>query len=95
MTSPQQSVGRSRPAPPRPGATSASPRSSASWGGPIGLFYSAPLLTAGIASAIYVAAVLALLFIPLIGTAALFTSCPSCTSPARRWARPTPGASTA
>ncbi|MBK8696357.1 MAG: hypothetical protein IPN17_29835 [Deltaproteobacteria bacterium] len=41
-------------------------------GGPIGLFYSAPLLTAGIASAIYVAAVLALLFIPLIGTAALF-----------------------
>lgn len=41
-------------------------------GGPIGLFYSAPLLTAGIASAIYVAAVLALLFVPLIGTAALF-----------------------
>jgi len=41
-------------------------------GGPIGLFYAAPLLTAGIASAIYAAAVLALLFIPLIGTAALF-----------------------
>jgi hypothetical protein len=41
-------------------------------GGPIGLFYSAPLLTAGIASALYVGVVLALLFIPLIGTAALF-----------------------
>jgi hypothetical protein len=41
-------------------------------GGPIGLLYAAPLLTAGIASVIYVAAVLALLFVPLIGTAALF-----------------------
>ncbi|MDO9018275.1 MAG: hypothetical protein Q8S73_23945 [Deltaproteobacteria bacterium] len=41
-------------------------------GGPIGLLYSAPLLTAGIASAVYVAAVLALIFVPLIGIAALF-----------------------
>lgn len=41
-------------------------------GGPLGLLYSAPLLTAGIASAVYVAAVLALLFVPLIGMAALF-----------------------
>jgi hypothetical protein len=41
-------------------------------GGPIGLLYSAPLLTAGIASALYVGVALALLFIPLIGTAALF-----------------------
>lgn len=41
-------------------------------GGPLGLFYAAPLITAGIASAIYVAAVLLLMFVPLIGTAALF-----------------------
>lgn len=41
-------------------------------GGPIGLLYAAPLLTAGIASALYVAAVLALVFVPLIGMAALF-----------------------
>lgn len=41
-------------------------------GGPIGLLYSAPWLTAGIASALYVGVVLALLFVPLIGTAALF-----------------------
>lgn len=41
-------------------------------GGPFGLFYSAPLLTAGIASVLYLAVVLVLLFVPLIGTAALF-----------------------
>lgn len=41
-------------------------------GGPVGLLYAAPLLTAGIASALYVGVVLALLFVPLIGTAALF-----------------------
>lgn len=41
-------------------------------GGPFGLLYSAPWLTAGIASALYLGVVLALLFIPLIGTAALF-----------------------
>ena len=41
-------------------------------GGPIGLLYSAPWLTAALASAVYVAVVLALFFVPLIGTAALF-----------------------
>ncbi len=41
-------------------------------GGPFGLLYAAPLLTAGIASAVYLAVVLVLLFVPLIGTAFLF-----------------------
>ena len=45
-------------------------------GGPLGLLYAAPLLTAGLASALYVGVVLALLFIPLIGTAALFDLVP-------------------
>jgi hypothetical protein len=41
-------------------------------GGPFGLLYAAPLLTAGVASALYLAVVLVLLFVPLIGTAFLF-----------------------
>jgi len=41
-------------------------------GGPFGLLYAAPLLTAGVASALYLAVVLVLLFVPLIGAAFLF-----------------------
>lgn len=41
-------------------------------GGPFGLFYAAPMLTAGIFSVLYVAVVVTLFFVPLLGTAVLF-----------------------
>lgn len=45
-------------------------------GGPFGFFYAAPMLTAGLVSALYLVALVGLNFVPLLGTAILMYAVP-------------------